>query len=364
MINETQNQKVNRVWILGDLHLGIRSNSMEWLNIQSEFLDNHFLPTVKQNFKEGDVLVQVGDVFDNRQSINTKILNYAINFFERVGNILPTYLIAGNHDIWAKKSNDISSIECLKWIPNIQILKEPQTYNWGGKNVLLMPWRRDSEHEIETLNQYSHADIVFCHSEVKGAYTNQRSTLDDGTEIQNYNGYKRVYSGHIHYRQEHGVLKMVGTPYQLTRSDINNQKGFDLVDLNTMDEYFFENTVSPKFLRFNLSKLYNITLNTFKNQIYNNFVDLYVPSKVATTTSLSYLINKIQSSSRTLEPNIYQEDSYIDKDFEDINDLQENYDIMSLCKKYVNDTNYDQETKDKIKNKLKKLYQDCLYNNK
>ena len=61
---------VKRVWILGDLHFGVRSNSVEWLNIQKDFFENVFIPNLKKHYKPGDVLVQVGDTFDNRQSIN------------------------------------------------------------------------------------------------------------------------------------------------------------------------------------------------------------------------------------------------------------------------------------------------------
>jgi DNA repair exonuclease SbcCD nuclease subunit len=72
---------VKRIWILGDMHLGVRSNSLEWLEIQQEYYDKVFIPILKKNFREGDVLVQVGDVFDNRQSINLKVLHYAVAFF-------------------------------------------------------------------------------------------------------------------------------------------------------------------------------------------------------------------------------------------------------------------------------------------
>ena len=81
---EQKNKPVNRVWILGDMHLGIRSNSNEWLEIQKDFYENMFIPTLKKNVQEGDVLVQVGDSFDNRQSINLKVLHYAVDLFERL----------------------------------------------------------------------------------------------------------------------------------------------------------------------------------------------------------------------------------------------------------------------------------------
>ena len=355
-----------RVWVLGDLHFGVRANSVEWLEIQKQFFEEVFIPTLIANVKPGDVLVQVGDTFDNRQSINIKVLNYAVNLFERLGEILPVYVICGNHDIWAKGSNDVTSIDSLKWIPNVQIFKEPELIEWNDRKILMMPWRRDAEHETETLANYPQAQIVFCHSEVKGIYLNAKVKNEHGTDSNIYEKYTRVFSGHIHYRQERGKLLMVGTPYQLTRSDANNTKGFDLVDLEDMSETFFVNDVSPKFMKYNILQLYDMPLGQFKNQIRNNFVDLFVPSKIATTNALSQLINKIQNISRKLEPNIYQEENYIDKDFYDIDEIEEmykNYNILNLCNVYVDGLGGDDETKSKLKEKLKTLYNQCAYNN-
>lgn len=357
---------VKRIWILGDMHLGVRSNSLEWLAMQKDFYDNQFIPTLLENYREGDILVQVGDAFDNRQSINIKVLHYAVDLFERLGQILPTHVICGNHDIWAKKSNDVSSIDALKWIPNVAIYKEPQTFNWGGKEVLLMPWRRDMEHEKETLAEYPNANIVFCHSEVRGIKLNKKVDNFHGVEASTYDRFDAVYSGHIHYRQRRGRLRMVGTPYELTRSDMDNTKGFDMVDLEDMSETFYENTISPKFVRFYLTQLYNVPLGEFKEKIRNNYVDLFVPSNIATSSALSRLINKIQKISRKIDPNIYEQDSFLDEesyDMEQIEDLYKNYNILHLCDLYVDSMSYDDATKTQIKNRLKKLHDFHAYNN-
>ena len=358
-------QGAKRVWVLGDLHFGVRANSVEWLEIQKDFFERLFIPTLKKHVQPGDVLVQVGDTFDNRQSINIKVLNYAVDLFERLGQILPCYVICGNHDIWAKKSNEISSIDSLKWIPNVQVYKEPELLDWSGRKILLMPWRRDSEHEAETLSEFPQTDIVFCHSEVRGIYLNSKVKNEHGTETNIYDKYTRVYSGHIHYRQEKNKLLMVGVPYQLTRSDRDNPKGFDLVNLEDMQETFFENHISPKFLRYNIKALYDMPLGQFKEQIENNFVDLFVPSQIATTNALSQLVNEIQHISRKLEPNIYEEDSYIDKDFYDINEIEEmykNYNILNLCNMFVDGMKHDEDLSLKLKSKLKQLYTQCAYN--
>lgn len=362
---EQQSQPVKRVWILGDMHLGIRSNSNEWLDIQKDFYENQFIPTLKENVREGDVLVQVGDAFDNRQSINLKVLSYAVDLFERLGEILPTHIICGNHDIWAKKSNEITSIDSLKWIPNVQIYKEPYLMKWHDKNILMMPWRRDPEHESETLAEYPSTDIVFCHSEVRGISLNSKVKNMHGSDANTFSKYTAVYSGHIHYRQTKGALRMVGTPYELTRSDSGNTKGFDMVDLETMEETFFENTVSPKFVKFNLTTLYNTTLGEFKKRIENNFVDLFIPSQIATNSSLSALINRVQRVARKIEPNIYQEQDIIDKDLHDMEQIEgefKSYNILHLFESYVDGLSHDKDTKQKIKSQLKNIY-DKVANN-
>lgn len=357
--------EVKRVWVLGDVHFGVRANSIEWLEIQKQFFEEVFIPTLEKEVKPGDVLVQVGDVFDNRQSVNLKVLHYAIELFEKLGKILPVHVICGNHDIWAKKSNEVTSIDALKWIPNVAIYKKPKQFKWSKKNVLLMPWRRDAEHEVETLTKYANSNIVFCHSEVSGVALNSKVKNMHGTDAENYRKFDAVYSGHIHYRQQKGALRLVGTPYELTRSDSGNKKGFDLVDLETMEETFFENTVSPKFLKFNIKNLYMTPLGDFKNQIRNNFVDIYVPSKIATSSALSKLINKVQSISRKIEPNIYEDESLIDKDLYDmdqIEDMYKNYNIMHLCNMYIDGLGHDEIMKQKLKSRLKEIHDRCAYN--
>ena len=90
-----------------------------------------------------------------------------------------------------------------------------------------------------------------------------------------------------------------------------------------------------------------------------------MPSKIATTNALGKLINKIQHIGRKLEPNIYQEENYIDKDFYDLDQVEEmykDYNILNLCNMYVDGLNEEDDNKQKLKNKLKQLYTQCAYN--
>ena len=47
-------QGAKRVWVLGDLHFGVRANSVEWLEIQKDFFERLFIPTLVKHVKPGD----------------------------------------------------------------------------------------------------------------------------------------------------------------------------------------------------------------------------------------------------------------------------------------------------------------------
>ena len=51
----TLKKGANRIWVLGDLHFGVRANSVEWLEIQKQFFEEIFIPTLKKHVKPGDV---------------------------------------------------------------------------------------------------------------------------------------------------------------------------------------------------------------------------------------------------------------------------------------------------------------------
>lgn len=105
-----------RAFIVSDTHFGARSNSVEWIDEMMDWFYSDFIPKVKENYQPGDILIHCGDVFDNRQSVNLLVLHRAISLFEELSKIFVDgiYIIAGNHDVMRKTSNDVSSLDCLK----------------------------------------------------------------------------------------------------------------------------------------------------------------------------------------------------------------------------------------------------------
>jgi DNA repair exonuclease SbcCD nuclease subunit len=140
-------QHAKRAIIISDTHLGARSNSVEWLDVMKDWFYQDFIPKVKENYRPGDILIHCGDVFDNRQSVNLLVLHEGIRLFEELSKIFVDgiYVIAGNHDVMRKTTNDVSSLDTLKYIPNVNILKEPVIANFSTTTVYFDKWNPNSE---------------------------------------------------------------------------------------------------------------------------------------------------------------------------------------------------------------------------
>ena len=356
---------MSRVWIVSDTHLGCRSNSVMWLNIIEDYFFNFFIPLVKKEYKKGDVLFHLGDVFDNRQSLNLATQDLGIRVFEELSKIFPEiHIIVGNHDIMKKNSNDISSVDCLKYIPHVTVHKEPKILSYDGKKCLLMPWRRNSDHEKETLSTITEdVDYMFCHTETQGAQTSpsRRHLHEGGNELSTFARFKRVYSGHIHYLQEMNNFILVGNPYQMTRSDRGNEKGVYILDLSTGNHKFIKNTRSPVFIRYYINDILERRMDEILKEIKGNFVDIFIPSNVLGKYNITKFMDFLDGHAKNLEPRIYDEENPIELDDDaQSSDFSGEFNLLSIAADFINELSYDDELKERLIKSVHELYAQTL----
>tara|TARA_R100000908_G_scaffold18443_1_gene7082 strand:+ start:449 stop:1543 length:1095 start_codon:yes stop_codon:yes gene_type:complete len=352
-----------RIWMISDTHLGCRANSVMWLQLIDDYFFNFYIPLAKKNYKKGDVLYHLGDVFDNRQSLNLAAQNLGIRIFEELSKIFPEiHVIVGNHDIMRKHSNDISSVDCLKYIPNVTVHKEPKVIEYENVKCLLMPWRRDADHEKETLKKFKGIDYLFCHTETQGVQTSPstKHLHDGGNTVRTFSKFKRVYSGHIHYRQEKGNFILVGNPYEMTRSDRDNQKGVYILDLKTGDHEFIENTYSPKFKRYYINDILERRMGELKKEFKDNFVDILIPSNVLGKYNVNRFMDFYDGVARRLEPRIFDEESVNEFEEGTVSDFNGQMNLMQISQEYINSLDYDKDLKEKLIGSVMKLYNETL----
>ena len=348
--------KYKRSWILADTHLGVRNSSIEWLEIMKEYFHDFFIPLLKREKKDGDFLIHLGDVFDSRHSLNLLIMNEGISIFEEISKIMPIVIILGNHDCYKKMSNDVNSVKILKWIPNIMVLEEPEILNISNKKLLFMPWRSDHHEESECIKN-NPADYLFCHTDVQGLKFNKNTTIESGIELKDLKAFRKIYSGHIHYSQKKGNFRMVGCPYPMTRSDINNDKGIWCFNIETEEEIFYPNTVSPKFIRILFERILEMEVEDARLLFKNNFVDILVDPKWSLNFPFSAFIDEMKGYRRLdFIPRINETENDEGDIIDENNSEIEKIDILELSNRVINNTQHSDNIKEKLIQTMKLLY--------
>ena len=345
-----------RAWMITDTHLGVRNNSIEWLDIMREYFYDFFIPLLKKEKKDGDFLVHVGDVFDSRHSLNLLVMNEGMAIFEEISKIMPVVIILGNHDIYKKNSNDVNSVKILKWIPNIKVFEEPEVITVSGKKILFMPWRAGHTEELECINS-NPADFMFCHTEMQGLKFNKNTTIETGLELKELKKFRKVYAGHIHFAQQKGNFRMLGCPYPMTRSDMNNEKGIWCLDLITEEEHYYPNTISPKFIRVLFEKVLEMEEEEAKDYFKNNFVDILVDPKWSLNFPFSSFSEDMKGYRRLdFVPRISAVEDEDGNITDDENELEQ-IDIIELSRRLIYNTNHSDKVKERLLNTIKTLHE-------
>ena len=138
---------MSKALITSDWHIGVRGDSDTYHDIFLDWLHNFLIPTIEE--EKVDYLFILADFFNNRNAINTKTINVAIDAMESIVDKFPKLkilLITGNHDIYYKNTRDISSLRMFDNIhPNFEIVKDIKRFTVDGKSLVMCPWIINSD---------------------------------------------------------------------------------------------------------------------------------------------------------------------------------------------------------------------------
>lgn len=355
---------MSKILVIGDTHLGLGyPNSVDkWFKTHQEYFENFLIPLIENEITQDDIIIHCGDLFDNRSVVPINILNYAQYLLERLASYCPIHILIGNHDLYTKASNDVNTVKLYKYIPNITVYEEPTKIDFMGKSILMLPWVEKRKDQIEILKKFSGCDYLFCHSDLNGAKMHLNSVAHknlDKIDVEEFGGYKNVYSGHIHITQRSKNFTFVGNNFEMDRNDINNQKGIFILDAIDGSERFIPNTISPRFKKVYIRKEEDIEL--LDGISTKDYIDLFI--------SNSLLINN-RKLRRKLEGMLesgnfasveYLDDLAIEKheklnesdEIEDETEIEQGVvptiqlDYTEMIREYINSQKYDS---DKIKN--------------
>jgi DNA repair exonuclease SbcCD nuclease subunit len=344
-----------KVALITDIHWGVHKSSPIFLKSQIAFFKNQFVPYLIENGI--DTIFMLGDLFDNRQAMNVYVYNEVFKLFDEHLRPFKIHVICGNHDIFYKTTVSVNSLKFLNLFENVTVYEDVELLTIEEKKILLVPWQVDNlDFRTRVANKNIHCDVCMGHLEVVGfKMSNPRSdACSIGLPAQVlFENYALTFSGHFHHRSKktfgNSVIQYIGNPFHLTRHDINEDRGFCILNLEDLSYEFVTNTESLRYVAINYPNAFT------EKDIKGNVVDVHVvyDEKYDEDAVQKYL-NDIEKLQPAFAPNLKIENNL--KTEGEIEFKQQS--ILELFKEYVQSISAI-DNKDKIYALLVEVYNNC-----
>jgi len=350
---------MSKIFLIGDTHIGLGypNNADKWFKVHREYFSDFLIPLLKSRVQPGDIIVHLGDLFDNRNVIPINLMNYTLDIVEEISKIAPFHIIIGNHDLYSKSTGEINSVRPFKHIDNIFIYDTPTKIQFEGINILMVPYIDNRKEQISIINNNKDCEYLFCHSDLNGAklhLTSAGHRNADKIDIEDFKGFRKVYSGHYHIVQREQNFTFVGSIFQMDRNDYNDQKGIFVIDVENEEEEFIENKVSPVFKKFNVIDENDVErLDSLRNS--KDYIDLSISNNLLISNrklrrKLEVLLENSGFASVDYIDDIVTKvdeavDTTPDENFDEEKlDISIQLDYADYIKEYINKQKYENDT--------------------
>lgn len=341
-----------RIGIVSDLHLGVHTNSTQWHDIAitwAAWLSNEFK---RKGIKD---IVFCGDWHHNRSEISVNTLQISADILD-IFKDFNLIAITGNHDVYYKHRTDVNSLSIFKTRDNVTIFDKAVTFTAFDRVITLCPWNTN-------IVDIPKSDVIFGHFEIETFKMNAYKVCEEGMSIKELlQRSSLVISGHFHVRHEKrfgtGTILYVGNPFQMDFGDADNFKGYYILDLDTMEYEFTENTVSPHYNKISLSELitYETITDEIKDIFYNNIIKLKIDRNIS-QEDLNILTTKLNQ----LRPQMLSVDYDINYNKISNNNKEKDLsgiDVSQAIEEFVNLLEID--NKKDVLNYTFELYNSCI----
>ena len=331
---------------LTDTHWSFKKSSRHFHDYFELFYKNVFFPTLeKYGIK---TIIHMGDAFDNRKSIDFWGLEWTRRVILEPLRDYDVHMIIGNHDIFLRNSTEINSPSLLlRDYPNIKTYSSPTNTVIDGVNMTLVPWIC-SENYDETMQviEKSKSKIALGHLELNGFRVNPNMTMEDhGLNSTIFDKFERVYSGHYHTRSDNGKIFYLGNPYEMYWSDVNDTRGFHILDTETLEHTPINNPYRM---------FYNIYYEDTPHQLfdatqYENKIVKVIVRKKSKQKDFDKFIDKLYTA-KVQELKIIENFEIQESvDFE----VTEDENTLMILNRYIDESEFEFD-----KNRIKTIFQD------
>ena len=348
-----------KVAVIADTHWGVRNDSISFMDMSKNFLDNVFFPTLENNGIK--TIVHLGDLVDRRKYINIQTANrLRQDFLQPIKDRgLDLHVILGNHDVYYKNTNSVNAVQEL-CDESVKLYQNATNVVLHNTPVLFVPWicAENRQHSLEMIKQ-SRAFICMGHLELQGYEMFKGSICSHGEDRGLFDRFHSVLSGHFHHRSTDGHIVYVGSHGQFTWSDYDDPRGFHLLDLDTKELTFVENP----YIMFTKA-WYDDSATTIEQLLEYDFAKhkgTYVKLVVKSKTNPFWFDKFCERLEKTGVLNLQIVDDHLNLNLEDDSDIvNEAESTLSIFMKHINQVSSPNLNKEKLEKVIVDLYNQAL----
>ena len=324
---------------------------------------------IRDEYTKRDIqdIVIPGDVFHNRFEVAVSTINTAVQFFQILKdfNIVVTI---GNHDAYYRDRSDVNSLSIFDEWPNITIIDQLTIVEQFDCTYALCPWAVD-------IDLIPVCDIIFGHFEFNGfhlAHQKICTTGHDGGKLSDR--CPLIITGHFHMHAErkydNGLIKYLGTAYQLNWAEAGDDKFIYVLDL---EEGKFEEKIrnvgaTPLHIREKMSSwIGNDRQFTSTSRIKGNFINAIIDTEAKKLVSRDGETFEVDDTGSVAEDFVAAINAHNPRDVRvtHANDADgfdtdrefDGIDIPTTIVEFVELLDLDRPTKDAVSSRTRALYE-------
>ena len=263
--------------LFSDIHVHPHKKSQARLNDCLQALEWVFETAKKEKV---NCVLFGGDLLHDRQKIDTLTYVKVYNILSKYQNEgFKIYLVVGNHDMWFSNDWSVTSVKPFGSIKNIEVIAEPKNLNLFGVDWFFLPYTHNPVDELKKCTTDISNTYLLGHLSIDGAKLNSSGSVadvvieHDGDMIKIskdlFLKFKIAFFGHYHsYQKLAENVMYIGSPLQLSYGESGDKKHVIILDTDSDELNYIENTFSPVHLYIKEDDLKNYT----KEELEGNFV--------------------------------------------------------------------------------------------
>lgn len=243
---------ISKIYAIADIHIRNFKRHDEY-----EGVFKWMFEYIESTKTDDSVIFLAGDIVHSKTDISPELVDITSKFLKRCADLLPTILIAGNHDF----SPSTSRLDALTPIvnslnhPNLHYWKDSGLYEMGGITFSVFGIMDGMENWVLAKDFDAPYKIALHHGSIKGSITDIGHEIETGITLQHFDGFQIGMCGDIHLLQFLNEEKTVGYSSSLVGQNYGeslDNHGFLVWDLPTRQSTFIEVPNNYGYVTFDL----------------------------------------------------------------------------------------------------------------